>query len=121
MASTLVDLSGFTPGVTEDESGINVEQVVITALANKKVQVPGKNGNTRGTWYHDKGKNIEVTGETTGNISPTIGGVLVVANDHTSLGGITSGGIYCEEITLTRNREALQKVSFKAAQLEDRT
>jgi hypothetical protein len=120
MASTLVNLSGFSPGIANDETGINVEQVTITALANKKVEVPNKAGNTRGTWYFDKGKSIEVAGEVTGNIDATIGGTLVVANDET-LGGVSSGTIICEEITLTKNREQLEKVAFKAVQKEDQT
>ena len=117
MASTLVNLAGFTPGIAADEAGMNVESVTITANS-KKIEVPGKNGNTRGTWYHDKKKTFEVSGETTGEIAATVGGPLVVGNDM-PLGGITTGSIICEEVSITKGREALQKVSIKAVQCEE--
>lgn len=121
MSATLVNLTGFTPSVPEDEAGMNVETVTISATS-KKIEVPNKSGNTRGTYYHDKRISYDISGETTGNISATIGGVLVVANVLAySLGGISTGAIIAEEVSITRSREAMQKVSIKATQCEDQT
>lgn len=117
MASTLVNLAGFTPGIAADETGMNVESVTITANS-KKIEVPGKNGNRRGTWYHDKKKTIEISGETTAAPAATIGGVFVCGNNM-NLGGITTGSVICEEVSISMGRESLQKVTIKCEQCEE--
>jgi hypothetical protein len=115
----MVNLTGFTGGITADEAGMNVESVKIKA-SSKKIEVPNKLGSTRGTRYHDKRKEITVSGETTAAPTAAIGAVLVVANDM-NLGGITTGAIIVDDVEVEMAREGMQKVTINATQCEAQT
>ena len=117
MANTLVNMTGMLPGIAQDETAMNVETVTIEATS-KKVEIPNKSGNTFATWFFDKRKNIEISGEVTGTITATVGGILVFSNDQ-ALGGISTGEILVDSVTLTLNREQIGKISIKATQCED--
>lgn len=112
MAATLVDLSGFNFGITATETGINVESVSHKA-SSKKIEVVNKDGETTGIVYHDPKVEISLSGETTATIATAVGAVLTVAN-LLSLGGVTSGAVLLDEISVEEGREALRKVSLTA-------
>lgn len=117
MAATLINADGIVMGIPNDEAGMNIEQVTINA-AGKVIEIPNKSGNTRTVYIHDKKKEIELSGETTGAITVTIGGSLVFNNDE-DLGGIVAGMIVVKELSLTLGRESAKKLSIKATQYED--
>lgn len=112
MAATLVDLSGYTFGITSDETGLNIESVSHKAIT-KKIEVVDKDGKTTGCVYHDPKVEISLSGETTATISTAVGAVLTVAN-LISLGGVTSGSVLLDEISIEEGRESLRKVSMTA-------
>jgi hypothetical protein len=112
MAATLVDLSGYTFGITSNETGMNVESVSHKA-SSKKIEVVNKDGETTGLVYHDPKVEISLSGETTATIATAVGATLTVAN-LLSLGGVSSGAVLLDEITIEEGREALRKVSITA-------
>jgi hypothetical protein len=91
---------------------MNVESVSHKA-SSKKIEVVNKDGETTGVVYHDPKVEISLSGETTGTISTGVGATLTVAN-LLSLGGVTSGAVLLDEITIEDGREALRKVSITA-------
>lgn len=116
MSPVLVNLSGFQFGFLSDETGINIESLSRQYTA-KKIRVPDKQGSARGKIYYDFTINLTIDGEVSGNtgiMAATIGASITIANVIYGF-GITTGGVYVDEATVTYNREKLQAVSLKAS------
>lgn len=116
MAPVLVNLSGFSFGVVSDETGINIDTLVLKYGA-KKIRVPDKQGSARGKIYYDFTIDVSINGEVsgaTGLLAATIGAAVTLANTVFGF-GITSGGVYVDEATITNNREKLQTLDLKAS------
>ncbi len=116
MNPVLVNLSGFTFGNPQDESGINLDTLTRKYQA-KKIRVPDKLGSARGKVYYDFNIDVTLNGESIGNsglMATTIGVVLTIANTVFGF-GINSGGVYLDEATLTQNRDKLQVLDIRAS------
>ena len=116
MSPVLVNLSGFTYGFLSDESGINIESMQRQYTA-KKIRVPDKQGSARGKVYYDFTIMLTIDGEVSGNtglLAATIGASITIANTVFGF-GITTGGVYMDEATLSQNREKLLAISIKAS------
>lgn len=116
MAPILVNLSGFQFGFLSDEGGINIESLARKYMA-KKIRVPDKQGSARGKVYYDFSIELDITGEVSGNtgiLAATIGAAITIVNTIYGF-GITTGGVYVDEATVTYNREKLQMISLKAS------
>lgn len=116
MSPVLVNLTGFTFGNPQDESGINLDTLTRKFQA-KKIRVPDKQGSARGKVYYDFNIDVTLNGESIGNsglMAATIGAVLTLANTIFGF-GITTGGVYLDEATLTDNREKLQMLDIRAS------
>lgn len=116
MSPVLVNLSGFVFGNPSDESGINLDTLTRKYQA-KKIRVPDKQGSARGKVYYDFNIAVTLNGESIGNsglMAATIGASISLANTIYGF-GITSGGVYVDEATLTDNREKLQVLEITAS------
>jgi hypothetical protein len=116
MSPVLVNLSGFQFGFLSDETGINIESMS-RKYGAKKIRVPDKQGSARGKIYYDFTIDLQIDGEVSGNtgiMAATIGAVISIANTIFGF-GITTGGVYVDEATVTYNREKLQMVSLRAS------
>jgi hypothetical protein len=112
---TLIDLTNFVWAITLDETGINIEKITQT-YNSKKIEVPNKQGETRGLVYYDQTQKISVSGEidgATGLPAVTFATAVTVAN-QTDAAGITTGKTWLDELTLDYSREGLQKLSVTA-------
>jgi hypothetical protein len=116
MSPVLVNLTGFAFGVLYDESGINIDSIARKYTA-KKIRVPDKQGSARGKVYYDFTIDLSIDGEVAGAsglMACTIGASVSLANSVYGF-GITTGGVYVDEINITNNREKLQMFSMKAS------
>lgn len=116
MSPVLVNLSGFQFGFLQDETGINIESMS-RKYGAKKIRVPDKQGSARGKIYYDFTIDLQIDGEvsgSTGIMAAVIGASITIANIIFGF-GITTGGVYVDEATVSYNREKLQVISLKAS------
>lgn len=116
MVPVLVNLTGFVFGCVSDETGINIETIT-NKYGAKKIRVPDKQGSARGKVYYDFTIDVQIDGEVagaTGLMAATIGAAVTLANIVFGF-GITTGGVYVDDATVTNNREKLQMLSMKAS------
>lgn len=116
MSPVLVNLTGFTFGNPSDETGINLDTLTKKYQA-KKIRVPDKQGSARGKIYYDFNIDVTLNGEsigTTGLMAATIGAAITLVNTIFGF-GITTGGVYLDEATITDNREKLQMLEMRAS------
>lgn len=114
MSPVLINLTGFAFGVLLDEAGINIESIA-RKFGAKKIRVPDKQGSARGKVYYDFTIDVSIEGEVAGNtglMAATIGASVSLSNTIYGF-GITTGGFYVDEATLTNNREKLEMLSIK--------
>ncbi len=117
MGATLVNETGYQPGVEADESGINVENFDVEYKPESKEFLKNRVGSKIGFSVLDVEADITVDGEVnaaTGLMSASFSAAVVLAND-TDQFGLTSGGIYLDSVNIKQNREnaKLRSASFK--------
>jgi len=113
MAATLVSLSGFTRGISSDESGINIESLDVSSRPEFKDFVNGKDGLVRGFAVGDVMSEITISGEvlsTAGIMNIAIGTAFVPTNSVNNFGQ-SAGGCYPDSVSLTQSRDGFKKVS----------
>ncbi len=119
---TLLNLSGFTMGISADETAINIRELGINASLEYDIEVTNKSGDVRGRSIGLARSEITVSGETTGSngIVAAVGGTAYALANSADINtfGQTTGGCYATGITLTGNRDALRdfQVTFKRIQ-----
>jgi hypothetical protein len=116
VSPVLINLSGFIFGNPFNETGLNLDTITKKYQA-KKIRVLDMQGSARGKIYYDFNIGVSLTGEVsgaTGILAATIGAVLTLANTVYGF-GITTGGVYVDEATITNNREKLEWLDMKAS------
>lgn len=115
MALTLVNLSGFAAGVTEDETGINIEEFKTVVEPEFRNIVPKKTGEARGFVVAPMKKNVSISGEVsgaTGVMAAVATTAFAPANSSAYFGAPTTGLYLLRgEVTESRDGGALKKMS----------
>jgi hypothetical protein len=91
---TLINLSGFLPGVAADETAINVKTFKTVVEPEFRNVIPGKNGAGRGFVCAPMKKNVTIDGEVTGStgvMAAVIGTAFTPANSSAYFGAPTTG------------------------------
>jgi len=112
-AVTLVNASGYQWGVETNETGINVESHEVTYKPEQKEYLLDRVGTKIGFAVDDPEASISVQGEVSGSSGLMAAGftsAVTVANDHADF-GVSSGGVYMDEVTLSQGRAAWKKFS----------
>jgi len=115
MALTLINLTGFHPGVTSDETGINVKSFKRKIEPEFNNVVPAKDGTARGRVVAPMKLQVTIDGEvsgSTGVMAATAVAAFTPANSVAFFGAPTTG-LYLLNASVDDSREngALQEMS----------
>lgn len=119
MASTVIGSTSATFGLS-DEGGIIVNSFSKTAQSSK-AEVMNADGDIEAVAYYGKTATISVSGVVnggTGIAAAEIGATLTVANE-TGVGGISSGSIYVDSVSLEGSNDGFQSITVEATQYPD--
>ena len=104
---TLINLSGFLPGVAADETGINVKSFKTKVEPEFRYVMPGKNGAGRGFVAAPMKKDVAIDGEVTGStgvMAAVIGTAFAPSNSSAYFGAPTTG-LYLLDGEVEESRE----------------
>lgn len=104
---TLINLTGFLPGVAADETGINVARFKTDVEPEFRYVVPGKNGAGRGFVAAPMKKTVTIEGEVTGNtgvMAAVLATAFVPSNSSAYFGAPTTG-LYLTKGGVEEDRE----------------
>lgn len=114
-AITLVNLTGYQWGVEADETGINIDSFGVTYKPEQKEFLPNRQGTKIGFAVDQPEAEISVSGEvsgSTGLMAATFSAAITIANDTEEF-GMSTGGIYLDDVNIDQNRTAFRKATFK--------
>lgn len=112
----LTNLTGFKPGVQEDETGINIKSFKTVVEPEFNNVVPGKNGAGRGRVQAPMKKNVTIEGDVTGStgaMAVVLGTAFVPANSSAYFGAPTTG-LYLQKGEVEESREQGALVGMNA-------
>jgi hypothetical protein len=112
-AITLVNASGYQWGVETAETGVNVESFSANYKPEQKEYLRNTVGTKIGFAVDDPEGSISISGEVNGSsglLAATFASATTLANDHADF-GLTSGGVYMDDVTLEQGRQAWKKFS----------
>lgn len=117
---SLINLSGFTYGITSDEVAINIRELQVNSSLEYNTKVTNHSGDIRGKAIGLSMAEITVSGETTANngiVAAVAGTAYSLANSVDQFGQ-TVGGCYAVSMRITGNRDALKEfeVTFERIQ-----
>jgi len=117
---SLLNLSGFTYGIANDETAINIREISVNSSLEYDKEVTNRSGDIRGRAIGLARAEITVSGETTGSngiVAAVAGTAYSLANSVDQFGQ-TTGGCYATTMTITGNRDNLKEfqVTFKRIQ-----
>ena len=107
MNITLVNLTGFKPGVQQDEIGINIKTFKTTVEPEFKNFADAKDGTHRGFGVAPMKKVVTMDGEVTGStglMAATASVAFAPANSSAYFGAPTTG-LYLDKGDVTEDRE----------------
>lgn len=113
---TLINLTGFLPGVQQDETGINIKSFKTAVEPEFRNMVPGKNGAARGFVAAPMKKTVSISGEYTGStgvMAAVLGTAFTPANSSAYFGAPTTG-LYLTKGDVEESRESGALVSINA-------
>lgn len=112
-AITLVNASGYQWAVETEETGVNVESFSVNYKPEQKEYLRSIKGTKIGFAVDDPEGSISISGEVNGSsglLAATFAAATTVANDHADF-GLTSGGVYMDDVTIEQGRQAWKKFS----------
>jgi len=114
---TLINLSGFLPGVAADETAINVSSFKTVVEPEFRNIIPSKNGTGRGFVCAPMKKSVTIEGEVTGStgvMAAVIGTAFTPANSSAYFGAPTTGLYLLKgEVEESREQGACAKVTVE--------
>lgn len=115
MALTLQNLTGFSAGVTSDETGCNIRSFKTVVEPEFRNVVPGKTGEGRGFVIAPMKKNVTIDGEVTGatGVMAATATTAYSASNSSAYFGAPTTGLYLlrGEVTESRDNGALKEMS----------
>lgn len=119
MAVTLTSgLSGYVFGAPA-QTGLGIDSLSVKST-NKKEVALNADGEIKGKAFYDAMRTITIKGEQVGSagILTAVPGTTMTGliNGLPSIGGATTGGIYCESLDITLARGKWSEVSAEAEQ-----
>ncbi len=115
MAVTLINLTGYQWGVESNEVGINVRSFGVTYRPEFKEFLQNKQNEKIGFALGDTEAEISVEGEVSsaaGLMAASFASAVTLANDHNEF-GMSTGGIFLDEVTVNQERGGWRGASFK--------
>ena len=112
-AITLVNASGYQWGVETTETGVNVESFEATYRPEQKEYLRNITGTKVGFAVDDVEGEFSIEGEVSGSSGLMAAGfaaAVTVGNDTADF-GLSTGGVYLEEVTLSQGRQAWKRFS----------
>lgn len=114
---TLLNLSGFLPGVAADETGINVKSFKTAVEPEFRNVIPGKNGAARGVVIAPMKKTVSIDGEISGStgVMAAVMGTAFTPGNASAYFGAPTTGLYLTKGDVEESREsgALATVSVE--------
>jgi len=107
MAITLVNLTGFQPGIASDETGINIKTFKTVVEPEFKNYAEAKDGTKRGFGVAPMKKVVTLDGEVTGStgvMAAVATAAFTPANSSAYFGAPTTG-LYLDKGDVTEDRE----------------
>ena len=106
-AITLVNLTGFMPGVASTETGINIKTFKVAVEPEFKTFAENKDGTKRGFGVAPMKLVVTLDGEVTGNtgIMAAVPGTACVLSNSTAYFGAPTTGTYLDKANVNSNRE----------------
>jgi hypothetical protein len=113
--ATLVDLSGYSYGVTSAETSMEIKNFTVQVAPQFKTMVQDRSNSNKGFVAGPPRSSISIQGDVSATSSGwwdwTFVTAITIANDTTVFGAGATGGVYLDSATVTEAYDQVKTIS----------